>query len=185
MNIKEQSLKDALNFLKLDELPKQYREADAEQWLEAVVLVRKKDTSLSYAIAKRNADGRISYTHDFGHMSPIAGLVSVHPYLSAEPQGFVINESDLQKRERLISELGEDTREQVMAMLPEEIDVALAEIDLDKKAQNEEERRAILSSLEAAPTDETPDLPTSNKPEPAVRGILDGVIGKKAPKKKP
>ena len=51
MNTKEQSLKDALIYTQLDELPKQFRESTGKYWIKALVLVRKLDTTLSYADA--------------------------------------------------------------------------------------------------------------------------------------
>ena len=78
--LKEQSLSKALSSKGLAELPKQYRDGSDEYWLEAIVLVRKQNLTQSYCLAKRDADGKISYIDDFGMMSPISGLISINPY---------------------------------------------------------------------------------------------------------
>ena len=78
-NIKEESLSKALSAKRIPDLPKQYREDSGEYWLEAIVLVRKLNISQSYAVAKRDADGKISYTADFGDISPRSGRISIDP----------------------------------------------------------------------------------------------------------
>lgn len=175
MNIKEQSLKDVLNFLKLQELPKQHRETDGVHWMEAVTLVRKQDTSLSYAIAKRDALGRISYTHDFGSMSPISGLVSIHPYLFAETYTSNDGITEAEKKERLVEELGEDTREKVMEMEVKDVEEALNIIEIDKMQQRENERKGIVGSMDAEPEADSWGIPSSTSPERTSAAIVEGL----------
>lgn len=80
-NIKETSLDRALKAARLTELPKQARPSDPIFWKEAIVLVRKRDLTQSYALAHRDITGRITYTADYGTPAPIVSLLSVHPYL--------------------------------------------------------------------------------------------------------
>lgn len=80
-NIKEASLDRALKAARLTELPKQAKPSDPIFWKEAIVLVRKRDLTQSYALAHRDITGRITYTADYGTPAPIVSLLSVHPYL--------------------------------------------------------------------------------------------------------
>ena len=84
-NIKETSLDRALKAARLTELPKQAKPSDPIFWKEAIVLVRKRDLTQSYALAHRNITGRITYTADYGTPAPIVSLLSVHPYLCMGP----------------------------------------------------------------------------------------------------
>lgn len=80
-NIKETSLDRALKAARLTELPKQAKPSDPIFWKEAIVLVRKRDLTQSYALAHRDITGRVTYTADYGTPAPIVSLLSVHPYL--------------------------------------------------------------------------------------------------------
>lgn len=79
-NIKDKSLRQALECSGCLELPKSNNDGDGF-WIRAIVLVRKRNCTSNYALAERRGDGCIIYTRDFGDMSPITGLLSVHPYL--------------------------------------------------------------------------------------------------------
>lgn len=84
-NIKETSLDRALKAARLTELPKQAKPSDPIFWKEAIVLVRKRDLTQSYAMAHRDITGRITYTADYGTPAPIVSLLSVHPYICMTP----------------------------------------------------------------------------------------------------
>lgn len=84
-NIKEASLDRVLKAARLTELPKQAKPSDPIFWKEAIVLVRKRDLTQSYAMAHRDITGRITYTADYGSPAPIVSLLSVHPYLCMTP----------------------------------------------------------------------------------------------------
>lgn len=84
-NIKETSLDRALKAARLTELPKQAKPSDPIFWKEAIVLVRKRDLTQSYALAHRDITGRITYTADYGSPAPIVSLLSVHPYICMTP----------------------------------------------------------------------------------------------------
>lgn len=84
-NIKETSLDRALKAARLTELPKQAKPSDPIFWKEAIVLVRKRDLTQSYALAHRDITGRVTYTADYGTPAPIVSLLSVHPYICMTP----------------------------------------------------------------------------------------------------
>ena len=84
-NIKEASLDRTLKAARLTELPKQAKPSDPIFWKEAIVLVRKRDLTQSYALAHRDITGRITYTADYGTPAPIVSLLSVHPYICMTP----------------------------------------------------------------------------------------------------
>lgn len=79
--IKEKSLSEALSATACSELPKRLKSNDTRFWIEAIILVKKANMTMSYTTAKRRGDGSIVYTGDYGTMSPIMGIVSIHPYL--------------------------------------------------------------------------------------------------------
>ena len=134
-NIKEESLSKALSAKRIPDLPKQYREDSGEYWLEAIVLVRKLNMSQSYAVAKRDADGKISYTADFGDISPISGLISIHPYMYLNKERYMPFETMVQKRHALKEYLGgdEEVIEAVDDMTDEDVEHSLLEIAINSQ----------------------------------------------------
>lgn len=138
MNIKEKSLKQALTSARVPELPKQYREGDGEYWLEAIVLVSKRDGTLSYAVAKREMDGAIKYISDYGNMSQIKGLISIHPYTYLNNYKYIQSGSAEQKRAALTQFIGGDKKaeEAVSAMADEEVENMLLNIEIEAQYRN-------------------------------------------------
>lgn len=183
MNIKEQSLKDALTHLVMEELPKQYKEASGEQWIKAVVLVKKLDLTQSYAIAERNADGRISYKKDFGTISPISGLISVYPYELVNKDRFFDFSAELEsKKETLVTELGEDMAEIVAGMTEAEVDDALSELATEKQLAASNDANSVVSLVEHAhdglddKEELEPEGDFGTHPDKAVKSISDFMI---------
>lgn len=80
-NIKEISLRKALEATACRELPKAFNENGVEFWIRAIALVRKRNGTQSYCLVEHRADGMLQYTQDFGLPSPIFGLISIHPYI--------------------------------------------------------------------------------------------------------
>lgn len=140
MNIKENSLKMALTAKRLSELPKQFREDSGEYWLEAIILTRKRDGSQSYVAGKRKADGKITYIADFGSMSPIAGLISVHPYLYLDKKKYMPYETIEQKRHALANYIGgdDDAKKAVDELSDSEIEYQILEIAIETQYSNKE-----------------------------------------------
>ena len=150
-NIKEESLSKALSAKRIPDLPKQYREDSGEYWLEAIVLVRKLNMSQSYAVAKRDADGKISYTADFGDISPISGLISIHPYMYLNKERYMPFETMEQKRHALKEYLGgdEEVIEAVDDMTDEDVEHSLLEIAINSQYAGESIAKTHDAILEA------------------------------------
>ena len=150
-NIKEESLSRALSAKRIPDLPKQYREDSGEYWLEAIVLVRKLNMSQSYAVAKRDADGKISYTADFGDISPISGLISIHPYMYLNKERYMPFETMEQKRHALKEYLGGDDEvvEAVNEMADEDVEHSLLEIAINSQYAGESIAKTHDAILEA------------------------------------
>ena len=150
-NIKEESLSKALSAKRIPDLPKQYREDSGEYWLEAIVLVRKLNMSQSYAVAKRDADGKISYTADFGDISPISGLISTHPYMYLNKERYMPFETMVQKRHALKEYLGgdEEVIEAVDDMTDEDVEHSLLEIAINSQYAGESIAKTHDAILEA------------------------------------
>ena len=155
-NIKEESLSKALSAKRIPDLPKQYREDSGEYWLEAIVLVRKLNMSQSYAVAKRDADGKISYTADFGDISPLSGLISIHPYMYLNKERYMPFETMVQKRHALKEYLGgdEEVIEAVDDMADEDVEHSLLEIAINSQYAGEsidKNHDAILEAVGVVP----------------------------------
>ena len=150
-NIKDLSLSKALSTLSLPELPKQYRDDCGEYWLEAIVLVRKQNLSNSYAVAKRGADGKIVYKADFGDVSPISGLISIHPYMYLNKERYMPFETMVQKRHALKEYLGgdEEVIEAVDDMADEDVEHSLLEIAINSQYAGESIAKTHDAILEA------------------------------------
>ena len=150
-NIKEESLSRALSAKRIPDLPKQYREDSGEYWLEAIVLGRKLNMSQSYAVAKRDADGKISYSADFGDISPISGLISIHPYMYLNKERYMPFETMEQKRHALKEYLGGDDEviEAVNDMVDEDVEHSLLEIAINSQYAGESIAKTHDAILEA------------------------------------
>lgn len=108
-NIKETSLDRVLKEVHLTELPKQMRKGDGGVfWRKAITLVRKRDMTMSYAIAARDDSGMVHYVADYGTASPITSLLAVHPFLCLTEQD--VRRATEERRIMLVAEyLGGNT----------------------------------------------------------------------------
>lgn len=154
--LKEQSLSKALSSKGLAELPKQYRDGSDEYWLEAIVLVRKQNLTQSYCLAKRDADGKISYIDDFGMMSPISGLISIHPYLYLDRSTYMPYENIEQMRHALAQYIGgdEEAKEAVNELPDTEVQYQILRIAIDSQyagSSINETHQAILDAVGVTP----------------------------------
>lgn len=155
-NIKDLSLSKALSALSLPELPKQYRDDCGEYWLEAIVLVRKQNLSNSYAVAKRGADGKIIYKADFGDISPISGLISIHPYMYLNKSVYMPFENINQMRQALVQYIGgdEEAVEAVEELPDSEVEYQMLQIAIEAQYSGEsikETHQAILDAVGVTP----------------------------------
>lgn len=83
-NIEEDSLFDALNHLRLAEMPDEYNPESGHIWVKSLVRVQKRDTSISYAIALNNGRGGYKFIKDFGRTSQIIKVLNNYPLVFLE-----------------------------------------------------------------------------------------------------
>lgn len=78
-NIEEDSLFDALNHLRLTEMPDEYNPDSGNIWVKSLVRVQKRDTSISYAIALNDGRGGYKFIKDFGRTYQIIKVLNNYP----------------------------------------------------------------------------------------------------------
>lgn len=81
MFLEKETLSEALSFARVRELPKKLNPELGLTWILAIALIKKKNLMNAYAIVEQRADGLIEYKKTFGRLSPIDGLISIHPYM--------------------------------------------------------------------------------------------------------
>lgn len=86
MFLEEETLSEALSFARLKDLPKKFNPELGLTWILAVALIKKKNLMNAYAIVEQRADGLIQYKKTFGRLSPIDGLISIHPYMYVDEE---------------------------------------------------------------------------------------------------
>ena len=151
-NIKETSLDRALKAARLTELPKQARPSDPIFWKEAIVLVRKRDLSQSYALAHRDITGRITYTADYGTPAPSVSLLSVHPYLCMGP-GEIRGATEDERTSMIEDFLG--SKAQVAGKLTDEERVALLKKISKKQTASMPNRMPVTETSEESASKES------------------------------
>lgn len=86
MFLETETLSEALSFAKLKDLPKKFNPGLGLTWILAIALIKKKNLMNAYAIVEQRADGLIQYKKTFGRLSPIDGLISIHPYMYVDEE---------------------------------------------------------------------------------------------------
>lgn len=86
MFLETDTLSEALSFARVGELPKRFNPDLGLTWILAIALIKKKNLMNAYAIVEQRADGLIQYKKTFGKLSPIDGLVSIHPYMYVDEE---------------------------------------------------------------------------------------------------
>lgn len=86
MFLETETLSEALSFARLKDLPKKFNPGLGLTWILAIALIRKKNLMNAYAIVEQRADGLIQYKKTFGRLSPIDGLISIHPYMYVDEE---------------------------------------------------------------------------------------------------
>lgn len=153
MDIKEESLRRALDATACRELPPPYREG-AGFWVKAIVLVRKRNNTQSYALAERRADGLIRYTRDFGLMSQIAGLVSVHPYMYYDEERYRLHTQSREGKLRaLASYFGKDREAEVLCADDAQLALLEREMGIRRQLESRPEDIADDAARCASPTE--------------------------------
>lgn len=86
MFLETETLSEALSFARCKELPKKFNPELGLTWILAIALIKKKNLMNAYAIVEQRADGLIQYKKTFGRLSPIDGLISIHPYMYVDEE---------------------------------------------------------------------------------------------------
>lgn len=86
MFLETDTLSEALSFARVRELPKKFNPELGLTWILAIALIKKKNLMNAYAIVEQRADGLIEYKKTFGRISPIDGLISIHPYMYVDEE---------------------------------------------------------------------------------------------------
>lgn len=86
MFLETETLSEALSFARLKDLPKKFNPELGLTWILAIALIKKKNLMNAYAIVEQRADGLIQYKKTFGRLSPIDGLISIHPYMYVDEE---------------------------------------------------------------------------------------------------
>ncbi len=86
MFLEEETLSEALSFARVKELPKKFNPELGLTWILAIALIKKKNLMTAYAIVEQRADGLIQYRKTFGRLSPLDGLISIHPYMYVDEE---------------------------------------------------------------------------------------------------
>lgn len=160
-NIKEVSLKKALETASLRDLPLPWKESKGF-WIDAVLLVRKQTLDTNYVLATRDGRGVIHYVQDFGRMSQIIGVLGIYPYLYLDNK-FVDIDDEKAKRRAIIDYFPEgcprEVREKAYSLEDgPELDVLLRDAaihlqhqnrDIDVAANLIEEREPIAFETES------------------------------------
>ena len=172
MDIKEQSLKLALEATACRELPKAYKDGSGF-WIKAIVLVRKRNQTQSYALAERRADGVIRYVKDFGLMSQIEGLVSVHPYVYFDEERFMHPYKSAEARRRLLlSFFGVERAQEIMEADADKLELLAREMGIRIQLENRPQdiaadamKRAVEEAGDKQVEEGTDVMHTSEGPE--------------------
>lgn len=74
----EQSLTSVLRYTRLRELPQE--DNGKNVWIMAIVRVRKSDGSTNYAVADKDAEGKMRIMKDFGSVCSIFSIDNIYPF---------------------------------------------------------------------------------------------------------
>lgn len=168
-DIKENSLRKALNWAVLKTLPKQYKEGSGF-WIEGIALVQKRNLTQNYVIARRDGTGATSIVADFGEMSPVIGITSIHPYLYLEDHGIldIKDEKEKKKTVRGLYPVACPTklRDSLKTATGEDLNILIRSVLILRQLENREEdiRR---NSIEERPASEGYSADGSEKMEDA------------------
>lgn len=77
-NFTEKTLTSVLRYTRLRELPQE--DNGKNVWIMAIVRVRKSDGSTNYAVADKDADGKMRIMKDFGSVCSIFSIDNIYPF---------------------------------------------------------------------------------------------------------
>lgn len=171
MRIKEESLRKALLEAAVSSLPKQHKDGDGF-WVEAVVLVSKRNLDESYVIARRNGHGVLNIICDCGRTSPVMAVKNVYPYMYLEDHGLFDIKSEKERikaAEALyVVSCPVDYRRMLKGATGEELNCIIRDILINRQLRNLEEdvRKNAVEEREASTdfrADGSEDLENSGK----------------------
>lgn len=135
----EQTLSEALSYARIPELPADVSEA-VGTWTKAIVLVKKTNNRLNYAVARNDGNGGVNIIKDFGAMCRVTEVLNIYPFSFISLQ----YQPNLKTKEDIINYLvsfGED-RDKIKKLLAD-----THPNKIDKSAKRKEEDNAAIKAL--------------------------------------
>lgn len=142
MRIKDKTLIEALNAAVLRELPKQYKEGSGF-WIEAILLVRKRNLQECYILARRDCYGATSITCDFDGTSSVMSIIGCYPYTYLDYMGYDGQMTDREKKSFIKSlfNVAPPTiiSDKMKNATSEELDTIARKVLIDRQLENRQE----------------------------------------------
>jgi len=133
-DIKLESLKKSLEKANVEELPNEFIDVSStDYWIKAIVLVRKHNNTVNFALCEKNAKGEPIVVADFGMMSPIEKIEKCYPYLYLD-KNLIPKFTDINDvKEYIIGIYGEEYRDKIQNATKEQIKMILLKITEKKQ----------------------------------------------------
>lgn len=145
MTRKEETLHAALQEVGLLSrgIPRRYREKEDGFWVQAIVLVRKRNLEECYCLYQRDGRGIMHLIRDFGTASPIISVKSIHPYMYLDEWRFNPCKSPEEQRMFLKTEVADrqEMYEKVDTMTDAEVCVAIIDEGIRLQLMNRDTDR--------------------------------------------
>lgn len=172
MFLEENTLSEALTFARLKELPKKLNPELGLTWILAVALIKKKNLMTAYAIVEQRADGLIQYKKTFGRLSPIDGLLAIHPYMYVDEEALAMARK---ANRRTIAMHYADAAEEIIDSDDEKFGLWQLQyaMDMQKLNMNQEKPRFGKSVVEEAEETVNPVIEEELKENEAIATVED------------
>lgn len=172
MFLEEETLSEALSFARLKDLPKKFNPGLGLTWILAVALIKKKNLMKAYAIVEQRADGLIQYRKTFGRLSPIDGLISIHPYMYVDEEALGMA---MKANRRTIAMLYAGYADEIIDSDDERFKVYQLQyaMDMQKLNMNQEKPRFGKSVVEEAEETANPVVEEELKENETIATIQD------------
>lgn len=142
MRTKDKTLIEALNAVVLRELPKQYKEG-AGFWIEAILLVRKRNLQECYVLASRDCHGATSITCDFDGTSSVMSIIGCYPYTYLDYMGYDVAMPIKEKKSFIRGMFAVATPTIIVDRMKdatsEELDIIAREVLINRQLENRQE----------------------------------------------
>lgn len=159
MTRKEETLQTALLAVGLQRrgIPRRYREKEDGFWIQAIVLVRKRNLEDCYCLYQRDGRGIMHLIRDFGSASPIISVKSIHPYMYLDEWRFNPCKSPEEQRMFLKTEVADrqELYDKVDTMSDAEVCVAIIDEGIRLQLMNRDADRLANIVCEGCEEDET------------------------------